>query len=698
MFNKLMKKYKFILLVSLIAIDVLLICGDEIVRVVSKEHTDIHYDEQDFVFNDYIEMPEQDVMNDIANIETETDADVDNELNDDSQVSEPHKKNIAVMDSGVVMFPDAEEDLVNESIKSMQMTDSGVELNIATGTMLDGMQNETIFYLGGNAESPLGKGYFGKLISKTEYSDYVTYVIETPDFDEVFDVLKIDFEESLTAENISEVVALEGVNVNATDSLSTHFADYTGNSDNGILIDFNVDLLDLQSVSTDIANSGLELSGKIGIEDINVDVEVNYDVLHDDGMKELSVNTNGNLYEDVNVNAVIKIESNEEKDIMFPITAITFDSTINPHYYSNEDIRTLSGSIPITIELVVYVDIQGNVTQSLNAHLNMSQEFNCEYNIVENNEWIWDVQSEETSIQNVDFKTEMSGKSDSCLATGLSLCVFNLDILDFEISRFGAESEGILKIDYLTDKSDSVKSTVNATHKLRLYLKEYDLKINIRDDVFTDCDGSESTEVQKEYLHSDLTIKEWSGIYVPPAPKPQAPKPPVYVPPVAPGDAVKLSVPDFKQYDSRWGGVYIGNKTIGAVGCLVASMSMKHSYHTGTIIYPDAMLGKLAFENNLLCWYSVGELGYYYTNGYNCGIDASIMNTIYQKLKIGRPVIIGGTNSSGGMHWVVVTGYNGNSSGVFKASDFITNDPNKAGITNLEQFLSAYPCVYRLVY
>ena len=294
----------------------------------------------------------------------------------------------------------------------------------------------------------------------------------------------------------------------------------------------------------------------------------------------------------------------------------------------------------------------------------------------------------------------MSGKSDSYLGTTLSFCVFNLDMMDFEIARLGAESEGVLKIDYLTDKSDSVKSTVNATHKLRLYLKEYDLKVNIKEDIPANNDEGENSEVKKEYLASEVTIKEWSGTYVPPAPKPQ-PKPPVNVPPVTPGaplSAVKLSVLDYKQYDPRWGNTYIGNKTIKAVGCLVTSVSMKHSYHTGSTIYPDAMLSKLSFTNNLLYWSSVSALGYYYTNDYNCGMNNSIMNLIYQKLKLGRPVIIGGTNNSGGMHWVVVTGYNGNSSGVFKASDFIINDPGNGQRTNLAHFLAVYPVVDRLVY
>lgn len=702
MFNKLTKKYKFILFVLLAALDFVLICGDEIVHVVSKEHEDTHTEELDSVLNDFMVMPDMEVVDDTDNTKIAENADAEIDVNTDSQLMEQYKKrNIAVMNNSVIMFADSDEALINESIKTVKATDEGVQLEVEKGTALDTMQNEAVFYLGGSETSPLGRGYFGKIISVSENADYVTYIIETPDFDEVFKLLKIDFEEILTADNISEIVTPEGVNVESTDSLSTYFTEHSGESDSGILIDFNIDLLKMQSEPLNTSNSKIEVSGKVGLEDFNIDVNVNYDALNNNGMQNLTVNADGNLYEDVNVNAVFKLESDDNGNHLFPIAFIEFESVINPHYYSNEDIRTLSGSIPITIEMVIYVDVEGNITQSLNAHFSLSQNFDCDYNIVENSEWIWDVQSEASTTQNVDFNTEMSGKSDSCLGTSLSFCVFNLDLLDLEIARLGAESEGVLKIDYLNNKSDSVKSTVNATHKLRIYLKECDLKVNIEEDILTENDDGETVEINKEYLASDVTINEWTGTYIPPAPKPQTPKPSVQAPAVTPGAplaAVRLTVPDYKQYDSRWGGAYIGNKTIKAVGCLVTSMSMKHSYHTGTTIYPDAMLSKLTFSNNLLYWSSVSALGYYYTNDYNCGINSSIMNTIYQKLKLGRPVIIGGTNNSGGMHWVVVTGYNGNSEGVFNASDFIINDPNSVTRTNLSHFIGVYPVVYRLVY
>lgn len=167
------------------------------------------------------------------------------------------------------------------------------------------------------------------------------------------------------------------------------------------------------------------------------------------------------------------------------------------------------------------------------------------------------------------------------------------------------------------------------------------------------------------------------------------------VPPV--DNTVQLSVPSYKQYDSRWGSTKIGTKTIKSIGCLLTSLSMKYSYHTGRNVYPNEMKGKLSFSNNDLLWYSVTNLGYSYSDNYNSCITNSIMTTIYNKLKDGKPVIIGGKKSNGGTHWVVVTGYTGSGNGSFKASDFQINDPNAAR-TTLAQFTSTYPTVLRLIW
>ena len=154
--------------------------------------------------------------------------------------------------------------------------------------------------------------------------------------------------------------------------------------------------------------------------------------------------------------------------------------------------------------------------------------------------------------------------------------------------------------------------------------------------------------------------------------------------------SVSLNVPDFKQTDSRWANVIIGNsgKTIGKIGCATTAIAMIESYRTGKTIYPDAMSRKLSYS-------STGNL--YWPSDYTVVTSSSdYLSIIYQKLKEGRPVLLGAKNYSGTQHWIVITGYTGGNS--LSASEFTINDPGTKYRTNLQQFLNEYQTFYKYFY
>lgn len=154
--------------------------------------------------------------------------------------------------------------------------------------------------------------------------------------------------------------------------------------------------------------------------------------------------------------------------------------------------------------------------------------------------------------------------------------------------------------------------------------------------------------------------------------------------------AVSLSVPSFKQTDSRWANVKIGNsgKTIAQIGCATSAIAMMESYRTGTVIYPDAMSRKLTYSSS-------GNV--YWPSNYSVVTSSSgYLLGIYQKLKLGSPVLFGAKTSSGGQHWVVITGYTGGST--LNASGFKINDPGSNSRINLQQFLNSYPIFYKYFY
>jgi len=150
--------------------------------------------------------------------------------------------------------------------------------------------------------------------------------------------------------------------------------------------------------------------------------------------------------------------------------------------------------------------------------------------------------------------------------------------------------------------------------------------------------------------------------------------------------SVSLSVPSFKQTDSRWANVTIGTsgKTIAQIGCATTAIAMMESYRTGTTIYPNAMAKKLRYT-------ATGSV--YWPTDYKTFTDSSsYLSKLYGYLQQGKPILLGAKNSYGGQHWVVVTGFAG---GSLSADNFAINDPGSNTRVTLQQFLNAYPNFYK---
>lgn len=152
--------------------------------------------------------------------------------------------------------------------------------------------------------------------------------------------------------------------------------------------------------------------------------------------------------------------------------------------------------------------------------------------------------------------------------------------------------------------------------------------------------------------------------------------------------AISLDVPSFKQGDSRWANVRLGNRSgteIKTVGCTVTSIAMIQSYRTGQTIYPDAMSKQLEFTDG-------GGLKSYPSWLSMKTSDDDYLTKIYEELKAGKPVLMEVKKTSGGQHWVVITGFTG---GTLTADHFTINDPGSNSRTVLEQLFTTYPVTGR---
>lgn len=150
---------------------------------------------------------------------------------------------------------------------------------------------------------------------------------------------------------------------------------------------------------------------------------------------------------------------------------------------------------------------------------------------------------------------------------------------------------------------------------------------------------------------------------------------------------IHLSVPSFKQTDSRWANVKLGNsgKTMAKIGCATTAIAMMESYRTGSVITPDAMAKKLRYTAS-------GSV--YWPSHYTAVTNSSgYLSAIYSQLKAGKPVLFGAKNSYGGQHWVVITGFTGGTS--LSAAAFTIHDPGSNSRETLQQFLNTYPNFYK---
>ena len=151
--------------------------------------------------------------------------------------------------------------------------------------------------------------------------------------------------------------------------------------------------------------------------------------------------------------------------------------------------------------------------------------------------------------------------------------------------------------------------------------------------------------------------------------------------------AVSVTVPSFKQTDSRWADKTVGTsgKPFSQIGCATTAVAMMESARQGRTIYPDEMAQKLQYTAS-------GDL--YWPSHYTPGTNASgYLERIYQLLAKGKPVLLGMKNSGGSQHWVVVTGFQGGTG--LTASAFTIHDPGTYSRTTLAQLQAVYPTFYK---
>ena len=143
------------------------------------------------------------------------------QLNDTEEPQD--EENVAVFSSSVNFLIEEDADEVNDAIVDYEITNHGLVLEIEEGTPLDQFGVGDIFYLEGDNSTPLGETYIGKIVSVNDGGSGMTYVLDDPSVDEVFDVLDFDISETLSAADISYIEAADGVTVSQVNNVEQYF-------------------------------------------------------------------------------------------------------------------------------------------------------------------------------------------------------------------------------------------------------------------------------------------------------------------------------------------------------------------------------------------------------------------------------------------------------------------------------------------
>lgn len=476
-----------------------------------------------------------------------------------------------VFSQNVRIFTEDEAEVINGNISEVRVTNHGLYMSTAGETPLSELGTGDVFYLDGSEKTPLGEIYIGKIEEISGDGENREYLVETPMLDEVFDVLSFKSSETLTYENISEVVTAEGVSYEYVDNLSEHFrednlieisdsidsdknkamglrtvgekADGGGTGSGGLLFNVDVDLFEVFNIQkedkdknsgkkdkeNDILSPGgeLKLSGKFGLEKMDVDVDFDWNILGGEGLETLAMYIDGKALAEAEVKAgldmklspdtteievfgdFVKLQGLKEK--MFPIAFVSYNFGVKPKVtmFSNDGIRQATKNVPLTIGLMFYMDIHGNVSAQARTYINYQQEFHYKNEVVKGGQWLFNEDIQNEKKFGAGLETEIKADVDANIGISVPIYVFNLNVVELAIVKLGGEAEGSAKLQFSTDMTSGKEEAVSVSGYARLYMKLLELNIklkcaiNLWDVAGVDIGGDLS------FLWLDETIKEW---------------------------------------------------------------------------------------------------------------------------------------------------------------------------------------------
>lgn len=260
--------------------------------------------------------------------------------------------------------------------------------------------------------------------------------------------------------------------------------------------------------SADISSKlELGLSGKVGIENLSSTLDFDFDIFKGgvqdlswafggkvvtsfgiDGKYEGKIGGEGtsNTFGDENIYA-IKCEGLSKKT--FPIAYIDFTGTT----LQFDQVYSGISFIPVACGVMIYSDIEGNITVSFSTSVEYSNEFNYKLTVFEDGKLCSDM---------LDFTTEQTGKAEFKFSAKLYtdftflgfsglITVCNINVLEIGLIDLGVEAEAEFSVNIVSNLTeaedgsyswvkDEENSSMDASGYLRGYFKLAELKLRLK--------------------------------------------------------------------------------------------------------------------------------------------------------------------------------------------------------------------------
>lgn len=444
-----------------------------------------------------------------------------------------------VLSPSVKTFDDEVANQINKSITGVQTSNIDTVISFDKNTVTDQVKQlgtGDIFMLTGGENDPLQGTYIGKVVSVTETAESIELVSQAPLIDEVFDSATINVDTALTQDNLTSFSAPEGVNVITDNSVTFEDikseagenakVEYLNKSSNNtpeatpinesaggsFVVEIDFDLLkaydcikngyklvkeeDKKDDKDKATETSLKIKGKIGIEDLKFKFDLDYGIF--DGIKQFGYELDGKTVAEVGVEfeakgSIDKLLGKDETEIKKQdwLKLQGLDEKALPLFFmnftcgmttiakpTNEGIKKMTEAVPLTVALVAYFDVGGEV--SIKAHFGVSYEnaFSVKQSLVIDNKIVTDG-PQTISDPKIDWNLgiELQADVDANVGCSVDLYIFNINLIDIAIFKIGAEAQGEMNLNL---SSDSSENSFEISGFLRWYLKFCDVNIKFR--------------------------------------------------------------------------------------------------------------------------------------------------------------------------------------------------------------------------